>query len=293
MIDSKDIWEETLQKAKNALKKNDENYMKNKADVITQLAKDLENQGMPLEEIANSIVHALKDANVSKAYILETLEKKYKRHYNKAKEQEQLSENPTTIEEENITEQKPIEVAVTNSGQSVSEPEPPRQTPKQPDSEDIEILKDKLNRSEAIAKSRFEEISNISEKQRQDANELSILTENVKNLSKQVEDRNNQIKNLEQQLKTVSEKKRDMSNEIQSSLNTFETKHKYDPNKLAGNDNRVFDNTIVCDLRVANWIVETLRDSIVKHPKSYFLIQQDFGKPLGIRINYLKTDFVT
>jgi hypothetical protein len=42
-----------------------------------------------------------------------------------------------------------------------------------------------------------------------------------------------------------------------------------------------------------NWMREQLPDLIAKYGKSYFLIQQDFNKPGNIRINYLKTDFLT
>ena len=255
-----------------------------KRDIINDIAREFESNGMHVAKICSEIKKRMRSYNeennedleieISDSWIEKVLDPQYKRERKK---------NPTTTEVNTITNEEKKEqlVAVTNSGQSVSEPEPPRQTSR-PDPNFQELAKPVLDN-----------LKKVEQQNKELDAKLKTTDDQLSDALNAIKSRDSRIFNLEQQLKTVSEKKRDMSNEIQSSLNTFETKHKYDPNKLAGNDNRVFDNTIVCDLRVANWIVETLRDSIVKHPKSYFLIQQDFGKPLGIRINYLKTDFVT
>jgi hypothetical protein len=134
------------------LKSNDDNYVKTKKETIKKLAEDLEAQGMQIGLIANEIVHSLIDCNVSRTYILDCLDKKYKREYKKQQEEEkeekteaQLSEIPKSIEDKKVIEESHSMIQVAATGE---------QEVQGPSKEDLEqMFKDESsNSSENIGK---------------------------------------------------------------------------------------------------------------------------------------------
>ncbi len=272
MAIDKDIWEETISKAKAALKKNDTDYMANKKEIVQKLAKDLEDQGMPLKQIANAIVHSLKDANISKGYILENLDKKYKRHYNKAKEeeQEQLSDNLTTIEDK-----KPIELSTTTSGATTTtttnnptpdEPSYPeleqqQQQPEPPKNQDVEVLKKQLSDTDK---------------------ELHEKIEKLKDRESQIFRKDTEISDLKKQIETMAERRPEKPKPIINS------------NQLVLDEGKTFDNTIYLPRDNAKWLVGQIAKYLKDFPTlDFFLVQQDSDRTNLLRINLKKPQFIT
>jgi hypothetical protein len=271
MIESEAIWEETINKAKTDLKQNDDTYASekkkikdihatNKKKIVNKLAKDLEVQGMQLGLIANKIVHSLADCNISRTYILDCLDKKYKREYNKIK---QLSDDPKSIKDKNLLEQKlerPIKVLA--SGQSTNEPAQSQLQPNQVNEKDYEEY-------EETTKEEYEQIKLEQQQQRQEP----VISQEFEKLKSEIRDRDIRIKNLEDQIKSINKRR-----------NTFQ----YEDKEYVL-DKHQFDNTIVVTKEHFNKFLEDLHKHLAgNRGLKYFLIQQDFDSRPAFRINFIK-----
>jgi hypothetical protein len=239
-----------------------------KRDIINDIAREFESNRMHLPRISAEIKRRMREyydnLEISDRWIEECLDEKYKR----------AKRTTSEISPKTNEEKKRLLVSPTASGQSNVEPQPQQSNPN-------------TQTPSTLTEKEYAEIEKygITNEER-----LEAINEQ---LESEIKDRDSRLKNLEQQLKTISDRKPEREKEIGKAIADLKIGIDYDPSKLQASDNKVFSNTIVCDLRIANWIADTLRNKIINNPKTYFLIQQDFTNPGAVRINYLKTEFLT
>ena len=265
---------ERIKDSKRQLKKSRDSLYSN----IEELGKRIE-EFLPKDDVAASLKHYLKNI-VSNKTIDRALKPKEERK--KVKE-----ETANQLEPVSQIDDKKVIVETTTSGQSVVEPEQSNQNKKQ------EITPEELAVSGLDEFAQFDQVQTQTQTPKPVLEKVKKVESEKQELLKTITNQSTRINQLENQIKNMVNEKPDQTNEIKKAVHSFNLGYEYDPSKSTEDPNKKYGNTIVCDLRIADFIVKTLQDKIIHQPDSYYLIQQNFDNPIGIRINYLKTNFKT
>src|SRR5215510_31598 len=241
---------------------------KEKREIISDIAKEFEANGMKLPLISSEIKRRMReyydDIEISDSWIDKTLEDKYKRP-KKEKQKQTTPEIITTPIEEN----KPIEVSTTNEGNTFSEPS------------NYFTPEEEQNLEQQVGNKAGQYLDDINEQHK----EIVKLREQNTSILQQFRASEDRVKNLENY---INQRK----NQKIYTADNFE----YPDFPLAIDDKKVFRYNLPTYKFYASWLAEEIRKYIVQYPDNdYFLIQfTPTVENKGImRLNIRKPEFTT